>query len=469
MNRIKLNEDDLKRIVLKILEQDQQEEKGYFRIEPKKFIELMMMASFNGEGLTKSKIFKGKPIIVTGDLNISNTPTNSLGNVVKIEGNLDLYGTPIESLENLKKVEGNLNIRKTNISNISGVEVEGRVDDYDTPISRARERKIYLEKLAEAQNRRDDGEWSLDYSGIDYIGLKANALYEHLVNEGEIEGMDSEESERLNEIQRQVQELSDRYDNEEDPEIADQIYDQISDLETEMEEIQEKGDVYNIIPEDYDLYGLTTFEVIDLPNQEYAVGTDSEMDKAAYGYAVNYLDEVGVDGFSGWFINDHINGDEVADYFRDWWRDDIYESPESYFTEDDYEISEEQEQMIEDLENSISEYEEQQNEDGISDDEYDELQELIDDLQEKLDEIEPDTEPTEDMVEEKLEELISDVESDPLQYIKDYDLDVSRFVDEEGLAEGLVQSDGYGILNSYDGSYDVVEINGEDFYIIRLN
>jgi hypothetical protein len=193
------------------------------------------------------------------------------------------------------------------------------------------------------------------------------------------------------------------------------------------------------------------------------------MDRAAYEYAVSYIDEVGIEGFNESFTGDYVDGEQVAEYFRDWWREDIWESPESYFDEDDFKLTEEQEERINEIEESILDYEEQQSEYNYDDDEYNEFQELIDELQEELDEIVPGTEPTEEMVDEKLDELLRDVEYYPLQYIKDYDLDVKQFIDEDELAKGLVDSDGYGILSSYDGQYDTIEINGTYYYIIRTN
>lgn len=395
--KVKMTKSDIVRMVNLVLEQDNDSE--YVNISPEKYKELMQLAGYNGKALSNTKIFRGKKIIINGPLNISDTPTTSLGNVVS--------------------VLGNLNISRTNVSDISGIEVKGGVSDYQTPISRARERKIYLQKLADAQQRREEGDWDLDNEYIDDIGEKANALFEYLKNE--------------------------------------------------MEEIEEKGDVYGIIPESYNHYGLTTFEVLELPNQEYTVGTEDEMDKAVYEYAVSYIENVGIEGFNESFIGDYVDGEKVAEYFRDWWRDDIWGSPESYFNKDDYSLSLEQEERIDEINTAIAEYEERQSEYDYSDDEYDEFQELIDELQDELDEIVPDTEPTEEMVDEKLDELLRDVEYYPLRYIKEYDLNIELFIDTEELAQGLVDSDGYGVLSSYDSQYEIVEINGTDYYIIRIN
>ena len=447
MTKIRLTEVQLKRVVTILKEQEDSE---YYNITPEEYKELMMYAGYNGNSLSKLKKFGGKPLRITGDVNLASTPTTSLGNVAIIDGDLD--------------------VSRTKVSDVSKINIQGSVRDYDTPISRRRERLEQLKKMEEAQSRREDNEWGLDNEYIDDEGLKANALYEYLVNNGDLEGLTGEDLERIEQIRTTLSQLENQYDEAVEPEIISNLSIQISELEDELEELIDKGDVYSIIPTRFSHYELTTFEVIGLTNQEYAVGTEEEVKKAAYDYGESLIDDIGVEGFSEHFIENHIDADAVVEYFEDWWRDDIYESPESYFDDDDYELTEEQQKRIEFLENQISQYEELQSELDSSDDEYDEYQELIDELQEELDEIAPEIgEPTDEMVEEKLEERLSDVRRYPLSYIKDYDLDIKNFVDEESLIEDMVNSDGYGILSSYDGSYETIEINGEDYYIFRIN
>jgi hypothetical protein len=99
---------------------------------------------------------------------------------------------------------------------------------------------------------------------------------------------------------------------------------------------------------------------------------------------------------------------------------------------------------------------------------YDQIQDHIDSLQEELDNITPDDEPTEQMIEDKVESMLEDVERNPIYYIKEYGADIKDFIDENALAQGLVDSDGWGIMNSYDGQYDEVTVAGRDFYIMRV-
>jgi hypothetical protein len=56
-----------------------------------------------------------------------------------------------------------------------------------------------------------------------------------------------------------------------------------------------------------------------------------------------------------------------------------------------------------------------------------------------------------------------------MQYLNDYGMDVKEYIDGDALAQGLVDSDGWGIMNSYDGTYDSIDIGGESYYVMRVN
>ena len=51
-----------------------------------------------------------------GDFYLSDTPIESLGNLISVGGNLDLRYTPIESLGNLQSVGGYLYLENTPLS-----------------------------------------------------------------------------------------------------------------------------------------------------------------------------------------------------------------------------------------------------------------------------------------------------------------------------------------------------------------
>lgn len=443
----------------KILKEQSLPEESYYKISPQEYEDLMKYASYYGKGVTKIRKFGGKPLWITGNVKLSNTPTESLGNVGYIQGNLD--------------------ISNTKISDLGDTIVKGYVSDYGTPLDARRKAAVLRRKYNDMDEYRESDDWNLDNPDIDDVGLKANALFEYLVGNNDLESLSDEEKERVVEIRGEIERLETEKqnlstDDEDWNEKDDEYQNLIDELQEELDElIDGKDDVYSLFPTDYTHYGLQVFEVLN-GNQEYSVGTEDEMDEAALEYAKSYIDDAGIGGFSEGFISDYIDTDSLKSYFEDWWRDDIYQNPDVYFSEDDFELTPEQEKRIADIESEIEDYEYHQSEldpnQGDYDELYDDFQNLIDELQSEKDDIVPDTDsPTDEMVEEVLEDRLYDVERNPLFYIKEYDLDISHYIDEDELAKGLVDSDGYGIMSHYDGSYDYISINGEDYYILRIN
>jgi hypothetical protein len=208
------------------------------------------------------------------------------------------------------------------------------------------------------------------------------------------------------------------------------------------------------------------------------------MDDAAQQYARNYIDDVGVEGFNQSFIEDYIDTEDVVYYFKDFYENDIRDNPESYFSEEDFKLSDEQEERIGTLETYIleledlrvtieSEKDECESEEGDCD-EFDEKLEEIDNniekAQDEIDNIEPENEPSEEMIDDKLEDLLSEVRYDPVDKLKEWGMDISDYVDKDALADGLVNSDGYGIMATYDGGYDTVRLEEYGtFYILRMD
>ena len=443
------------RKLLREIEEDQ-----YYRISASEYVELMKLSGYHGN-VTKLKKFGGKPLLIIGSVVLSNTPTDSLGNVAKIEGSLD--------------------ISHTKVSDISGIEVKGHVWDSDTPIERKRIAAELREKLAEVEVRRSNSEWDLNSESIDDEGIRANALYQYLVDNGDIEELDEEEKERLSTLKIELDKLQDEYNNVEDPELVSDLYDRITDLEGDIEGLEnENSDVYIISPLKWKNYGLSMFEVVGIPglrNREYSVGDTDEMDKALDSYGYDYVRDVGIENFSEFILEDCIDKDYLSSYVRDWYEDDVQQNPDVYFNEDDFELTDEQEREKELIEAEIEEYEvRQQNLDSEIEEPdeysrmYDQIQDHIDSLQERLEEITPNTdEPTQDMVDRVVDERIDEATSEPIEFIKNYGLEIKNFVDLDDLAKYLVDSEGYELLNSYDGHVDNVSLDDETYYIMRVN
>ena len=382
MRKVILNEEQFKRLIKLLKEQNEDYE--YYRMAPDEYRKLMKMAYYQADA-TYIKKFKGKPLYITGTLKLSDMPEmTDLGNVAYIDGNLD--------------------ISRTKISDISKTIVKGYVTDWGTPLEKRRIAREEQEKKELAQERKESGEWDLDNPDIDDEGLMANALYQYLVSEGELDEIDEDTKEEIESLKERIEELVQQGAQlDPDSEEREELYNEIDNLQEEIDDLtNDVADVYSIIPKKYGHYKMSMFEVVGHRGKEYAVGTMAEAEKSAVEYMKSILDDTGLEGIN---LSRYIDEDQVKDEMREHYESSIRDSPESWFDSDDFQLTEEQEERKEQLENYISQLEEQQSnlEDEIEDPDeyskkYDEIQELIDNAQDELDSIEPDTEPTEEMI-----------------------------------------------------------------------
>ena len=334
---------------------------------------------------------------------------------------------------------------------------------------RRRERIARLN--AEAELRKENDEWNSENG--DYIGIRANALMKHLLDEGEWD----DNSEEIEYLEEQIRQL--RSDMENDPEVIEnpngeraQDYGMdLNNLEEELEEEREnESSVYDIMYEGTTHYG--ELPIFEYDGAEYAVGDDGEADEAAEEQVRNLVDDIGYEGFNEWFYTQHIDGDDVASYLEDWIRDDVEESPESYLDEDDdREITQYAKEQIEAIDEQIGEHlEELEEVDRESDREY--LQDQIDALEEQKQDIiedEDSYEWTEEGMEEAVERKLEEIRYDPMEYIEMYELDVTNFIDEDEFVREVISSDGRGNgLAGYDGDEREVSYDDEWFYIYRI-
>jgi hypothetical protein len=467
MRKIILSQGQFKHLIKVIKEQEEE----YYKISPEELLNILELASYSSVAL-KPKFFEGKKLYVTGNLDLSSKPIKTLGNIAYIDGNLD--------------------IRDTNISSVEGVQVKGYISDYGSPIEAKRIREAELKKLAGAESRREDGDWDLTNPNIDEEGLAANALFDHLVSENKLDEMDEETKELIKNKLERIEELTQQgVGLESDSEERDELYEEIDRIEDEIKELQENyADVYYIIPTNYKSYGtLYNFEVIGLRNEEYMVGTYDDMYEAAIENTKQLLDDIGLDGINQYIIESNLDQNSIKEYIEEFYDNDIRESPESYFREDDYELTDEQEERKEELERYINEMEdlktekEEELEDTEDEDEksklkkeIEQIEENIEKAQDEFDSIEPDDEPTEEMIEEKVSNLVRRAMDNPIRWLRDMDEDdrINYYVNVRGVAEDIVDSDGIGTISSYDGSYDDVYITGPNdtrynFVVVRTN
>jgi hypothetical protein len=450
--KLRLTESELHNVIRRIIEQSDDE---YYKISPEEYLEMMRYASYNGNIFRKQKQYGGKPLYITGDLNLSGVDVTDIGPIAY--------------------VDGSLNISNTKVSNLGDLKVKKYISDSGTPRERIREKRELDTKLAEQESLRDSDEWALEQG--DETGEKAHALFQYLENNGEIEPLSEDDREKLVILRRKLQDLEREYEDLDDnDDRVSEVQDAIDETQEEIDELEENNvDVYMMYPQPrYSHYGLTQFEVLipGFKNNEYSVGTEEEMDAAALQYSKNYIDDVGVEGFNESFVEDYLDVDEIVSVAEDDYEYQVRDYPDSYFSDEDYELTYEQEQRIEQLESQIEDLEQQKLELDSDDDNYydyeEDLDNQIESLQEELDSIEVDTEPTEEMIENKVAELVRDVRRDPLDYLKNYGLNIKDYIDEDELAQGLVDSDGWGVMNGYDGKYDSEEVNGITYYIMRI-
>jgi hypothetical protein len=450
--KLRLTESELHNVIRRIIEQSDDE---YYKISPEDYLDMMQYASYNGNIFRKQKQYGGKPLYITGDLDLNGKDVTDIGPIAYVDGSLD--------------------IRNTKVSNLGDLKVKRYISDSGTPRERIREKQELDTKLAEQESLRDSDEWALEQG--DETGEKAHALFQYLENNGEIEPLSEDDREKLVILRRKLQDLEREYEGLDDnDDRVSEVQDAIDETQEEIDELEENNiDVYMMYPARYTHYGLQQFDVLipGFKNNEYSVGTEEEMDDAALQYAKSYIDDVGVEGFNESFVEDYLDVDAIVSMAEDDYDYQVRDYPDSYFNDDDFELTYEQEKRIEEIESEIEDYEQQQSDLDTDREDYDELyedfQNHIDALQEELDSIEVDTEPTEEMIENKVYELVRDVRRDPLDYLKNYGLPIKEYIDEDALAQGLVDSDGWGVMNGYDGQYDSEEVNGVTYYIMRTN
>ena len=78
-------------------------------------------------------------------------------------------------------------------------------------------------------------------------------------------------------------------------------------------------------------------------------------------------------------------------------------------------------------------------------------------------------EPTPTQIEDKVDEMVEEVMRDPVDKLKEWGMQIKDWVNTDDMAQGLVDSDGYGIMSNYDGSWDSEYVLEKQYIIIRNN
>jgi hypothetical protein len=345
-------------------------------------------------------------------------------------------------------------------------------------IENERRRAITNSYLEATQERRQNNEWDPEVLDNGDEGSCAWALFNYLVQNGDIQAKTPENITRIEEINSELRTLRQTYDNIENAnEITDLVSD-IESLEDELEELNNLKDVYDMIPlngKNYELYRFTTTDF----ESEWQVGDSASTEQSALESVKNLLDDVGYDGFNPNFVESHIDEKQWKGWLQDFFESDVYENPESYLEESDRELSRGQVARIAELNDIIKglEFEKDSldDEDEEYESEYERLNDEITILQEEIQEIEddPDGEYDSDKLDRVVNNIVNEYRNDMESFLSNYyGVTVSEFIkdkdmiDEKSLIQDVVDSDGYGVtLNSWDGSSEEVSYNGDTYYL----
>ena len=428
--RVNIDISQIQKVVQMLVEEEGQES---VVITPQQYIDLLKFTDYNGKLVQNMKQFRGKRIVIDGDLSLRGTDANNITNIT-VNGSLDLTYTKINSIE--------------------GIQTKS-ISTYGTPyeqIQIKKQRQIELEK----QNvLRQDDEWNLETANND-IAILANVLFEYLTSSsGDYEAKEPNHDARLQELYTAKERI-------EEIEIETEDNENLMDLEAieeEIEELEKRIDVYNLVYY-HKYYSMRIFYVLtedlDESKEKWAVGDNYNTHMSAYERIDELIDDIGIKGFNSGFVEDYIDIEELKETFREDEENNVRENLEDFFDEEDFEYSDPAVQTrIDEIESFLEDSE-------IDQEKEDELNEELDELRDS------DKTVPENLIEEKVEDLINDLVDDPVTVIENYGLNIENFIDIRGFKEGLVETDGIGhTLNSYDGDYDTIEFNDEEYYILQ--
>lgn len=430
--RVNIDISQIRDVVKVLLENEGDNE---FVISPEQYTNFLKFAGYDGRAVQNMKQFRGKRIVVDGNLDLSKTDAKNITNIT-IKGDLDVSYTQVNSLE--------------------GVDAK-RVLKYGTPLEKILIKKERAIKKAEQETLRANDEWNLETASSD-IATCANVLFEYLISSvGDFEAKEPGDDERLKQLYAEKE-------RREEIETETEDNENLMDLETvieEIEELEKRIDLYNLVY-DYQYHRMRVFYVLtnDLEEtkERWAVGDEGTTYRAAYERVDELIDDIGITGFNASFVENHLDEEELKDYFREDEENNVRENLEDYFDEDEFEYSDPKvQERIDELESRLEDSE-------IDQEEADELNEELDELKDS------DKTVPEYLIDDKVEDLLDDlVSGTAMSVIENYGLNLADFINLSEFKKDVIDSDGIGhTLNSYDGTEDTIEFNDEEYYILQI-
>jgi len=394
-----------------ILEQDD----NLVSISPDDYLELLEDVGGIAERISRLKPYRGKGIVITGPLDVS-----KYKNVGPLTG--------------VVRVMGRLDISHTNVPNIDGITVEGYVSDYGSSMWKLKMQRELNKKFAELDEKRQDNEWDVENEDDD--SERTEALYEYLEQNGDVDTVEDEEG---NEV----------------PEDKYYIYPSGRATYGYGKQYEWLGGGGGFNPNTYDVY------------------TETEADDAAKQAVESMLDDLGMGAFSEWVFDGALDRQSWTSWLYDFYDDYIRQDPGDW--DIPLELSQQQTRQINQLQITLDSLNQKIEREGISNEEYEQLREKIDGLEETIEEIKEDPQGgyDESTIENEVNDRVREWEDNIKGFIDHYGYDktfIMDFIDTDSIANTVVNSDGYGyLLNSYDGDYDTFDINGTEYYVMRVS
>jgi hypothetical protein len=394
-----------------ILEQDD----NLVSISPEDYLEILENVGGIAERISNLKPYRGKGIVITGPLSV--TGYKNIG-----------------PLTGVVRVMGRLDISHTNISNLNGITIDGYVSDYGSSMWKIKMQKELNEKLSDLDEKRRQGEWNV--GNQDDESERTEALYDYLEQHGEVDMVEDEE-------------------------------------ENEVPE-----DKYYINPNGRATYGYgKQYEWLGGGNgfnpNTYDVYTEDEADNAAKVAVEQMLDDMGMEAFSEWVFDDALDTRSWISWLQDFYDDMVRDDPEGY--DIPLELSQQQMRQVQQLQSNIDSLNKRLEIEDLPDEKIEEIETKIEGLEEIIQEINDDPQGgyDESSIENEISDRVSEWEDDIQGFIQQYGYDkkfIMDFIDTDSITNTVVNSDGYGsILNSYDGDYDTFNINGTEYYVMRVS
>jgi hypothetical protein len=384
-------------------------------ITPEQYLEQLEDVGGIAERIPMLKQYRGKGIVINGNLDLRNRKN-------------------VGALTGIVRIMGRLDISYSNVPHLNGITVDGSISNYGSSMWKTQKQIELNKKLNELNVLRANDEWNSDNNDDD--AKRTSALYSTLGMLGMV-GMTEDE---------------------------------------EGNEVRE--DKYFIYPQGKGSYGYgKQYEWLGGDNKFdgilYDVYTEDEADMAAKISVESMIDDMGYDAFASWVWDNSIDKDYWRRWLDEFYGDIIYQNPEEY--EVPLALSHTQKTQVEKFQKSINDLKTKLTDENLPEDQKNIILKKIEGFENIIEDIEEDPQGDydEDYMQSLVDERVDEYEDDIETFIKDFGFDknfIMDFVDIDTVTAEILRSDGYGnLLNSYDGDADLAEIDGEDYYIMRVS